>query len=112
MYKGIVVLRRRSDLTAPQFEEWFVGRHLEFSKSCPDIVRYTGSFTRAEAPRTEWEAPDRPPIDIVSEIWAADLEGMKRAYSQLATMGGPDDSLAHTASRIAVIAEERVIFER
>lgn len=112
MYKGIVVLKRSPELSREEFEAWFTGEHLNYARSCPDLVRYTGSFTREPGPKSDWADEDSPPIDIVSEVWAEDLAGIKRAFTQLQSMGGPDDTLAHTSSRIAVIAEELVVFDR
>jgi hypothetical protein len=111
MHKGIVLLKRPAGMTREAFKAWFLGPHLDYSRSRPEVLKYTGSFTVAPAPGSPF--PDgEPDYDIVAEIWCTDLAAVQSAYTGLQRAGGVSDSQTHASVRIAFIAEEHVVFDR
>lgn len=111
MHKGIVLLKRAPELSPEEFEEWFLGPHLDFSRSRPEVRRYTGSVVVAEGPDSPW-IDGEPAFDIVSEIWCDSLEDVQSAFAALRQMGGVKDSKSVSSVRIALIAEEHLVFDR
>lgn len=111
MHKGIVLLKRPSGMSVADFRAWFMGPHLDFARSRPEVLRYTGSFTVAEGPASPF-IDGEPAFDIVVEIWCKDLEAAQTAYAGLHGAGGVKDTLTHAGTRIAFIAEEHVIFDK
>lgn len=111
MHKGIVLLKRPAGMSVEDFRAWFMGPHLEYSKSRPEVLKYTGSFTVAPAPGSPF-TDGEPAFDIVAEIWCKDLEAVQSVYAALRSAGGVKDSQTHASVRIAFLAEEHVIFDR
>ena len=111
MHKGIVLLKRPSGMTVEAFREWFLGPHLNYSKSRPEVLRYTGSFTVAPAPGSPFRDGE-PDYDIIAEIWCEDLATVQNVYAELQKAGGVKDSQTHASVRIAFLAEEHVVFDR
>ena len=111
MHKGIVLLKRPKGMTVEEFKAWFLGPHLDFSRSRPEVLRYTGSFTVAPGPGSPYKDGE-PDYDIVAEIWCKDLASIQSAYAALYAAGGVKDSQTHAGTRISFIAEEHVVFDK
>jgi len=107
-YKGIVLLKRREGMSREELLEWLLNSHSRYSRSVPEVLRYTGSLVVAPGPR--YEFPDgEPPFDLINEIWCRDRASLERAYAQLQAMGGPDHTLAAVSQRIPLYCEEYVL---
>ena len=106
--KGIVLLKRKQGTSREEFLDWVVNTHSRFSKSIPEVLRYTTSLVVAPGPRCSF--PDgEPPYDLINEIWCRDRETLDRVYAQLQAMGGPAHTLTGASERISLLCEEYVL---
>lgn len=108
LYKGIVLLKRKEGTSREEFLQWLLSRHSRFSKSLPDVLRYTGSLVVAPGPRYAFPNGE-PPYDLINEIWCRDRETLDRVYAQLEAMGGPTHTLSGVSERISLLCEEYVL---
>lgn len=107
-YKGIVLLKRREGMSREEFLHWLLTSHSRYSKSLPEVLRYTGSLVVAPGPRCEF--PDgEPPFDLINEIWCRDRASLDKAYAQLESMGGPKHTLGAASQRISLLCEEYIL---
>ena len=111
MYKGIVLLKRPNTMTVEQFKAWFLGPHLEYSRSRPEVLKYTGSFTVAPAAGSPF-VDGEPAYDILVEFWCKDRETAESVFNKNYKAGGVNDTLTHAGVRIAFVAEEHIIVDR
>lgn len=111
MHKGVVLLKRPKGMSVEDFRAWFMGPHLNYSRSRPEVLKYTGSFTVAPGPASPY-VDGEPVYDILVEIWCKDRETVENAFRELQAAGGVKDTLTHAGTRIAFISEEVIIFDR
>ncbi|MBI4192167.1 MAG: EthD domain-containing protein [Betaproteobacteria bacterium] len=107
-YKGIVLLKRREGMSREELLDWLLNSHSRYSRSVPEVLRYTGSLVVAPGPRYEFPNGE-PPFDLINEIWCRDREALEKAYVQLGAMGGPEHTLAAVSQRIPLFCEEYVL---
>jgi hypothetical protein len=107
-YKGIVLLKRKAGLSREEFLDWLLRSHSRFSRSVPEVLRYTGSLVVAPGPRTDFPNGE-PPYDLINEIWCRDLASLEKAYAQLVSMGGPESTLSAVSDRAALYCEEYIL---
>ena len=107
-YKGIVLLKRREGTSREDFLNWLLTTHSKYSRSVPEVLRYTGSLVVAPGPRCEFPNGE-PPFDLVNEIWCRDRASLDKAYARLESMGGPNQTLANVSQRISMLCEEYIL---
>jgi len=108
LYKGIVLLKRKAGISREEFLEWVINTHSRFSKSIPEVLRYTTSLVVAPGPNCEFPGGE-PPYDLINEIWCRDRETLDKAYAQLQAMGGPTSTLSYAGERISLLCEEHIL---
>ena len=92
--KAMIFLRRRADLTAPAFHQWWLTSHRPLAERLPGLVRH--SFNAF---------PDGAPYDAVVEQWFESAQTMGDSYATEAGKAVAADSAAHTSLRIRVVAD-------
>ena len=107
-YKGIVLLKRREGMSREDLLEWLLKSHSRYSRSVPEVLRYTGSLVVAPGPRYEFPNGE-PPFDLINKIWCRDRASLEKAYAQLVAMGGPESTLSAVSQRIPLYCEEYVL---
>lgn len=104
-YKGIVLLKRRKDMSQADILNWALNTHAHYGRSIDRIFRYTTSLVVAPGPRYVY--PDgEPPFDLVNEIWCRTEDDLRQAYAELESKGGPKHSINAVSDRISVLAQE------
>ena len=99
MFKAIVLLRRRADLSPAEFREWWLGRHAELARGLPGLRELRFNLV---------EAADAP-YDGASELWVDSREASDAAYATEHGRRVVADSLAHTERRERLLVDEHVI---
>ncbi len=107
-YKGIVLLKRKEGMSREDLLDWLLTSHSRFSRSVPEVLRYTGSLVVAPGPRYAFPNGE-PPFDLINEIWCRDRAALEQAYVQLGAMGGPESTLSAVSQRIPLYCEEYVL---
>lgn len=104
-YKGIVLLKRRRDMSQSDILNWALNTHAHYGRGIERIFRYTTSLVVAPGPRYSY--PDgEPPFDLVNEIWCRTEDDLTQAYAELESKGGPRHSISAVSDRISVLAQE------
>ncbi len=107
-YKGIVLLKRRKDMSQADILNWALNTHAHYGRSVERIFRYTTSLVVAPGPRYAYPNGEAP-FDLVNEIWCRSENDLKEAYAELERIGGPKHSLSAVSDRISVLAQEYVL---
>jgi uncharacterized protein (TIGR02118 family) len=101
MYKVMIFLKRRQDMSFADFKNWAETKHTKIAAKLPGIRGY-----RMNVPPTETPGA---PYDAVSEIWFDNAEARAAAMASDAGKAAGDDAAAHCASRTPFPVDEKVI---
>ena len=101
MYKVMIFLKRREDLSFADFKKWAENQHTKIAAKLPGIRGYRMNVPPAETPGA--------PYDGVSEIWFDNAEARAAAMASEAGKAAGDDAAAHCASRTPFPVDEKVV---
>jgi len=99
MFKVMIGLERREDLTPEQFREWWLTEHAPLARSLPGVRRIRFNVMEAG------------PFDGIAELWFDSAEAMTAAYATEAGERAAADSLAHVRARIRMPVAEHAILD-
>jgi len=99
MFKVMIGLERREDLTPEQFREWWLTEHAPLARSLPGVRRIRFNVMEAG------------PFDGIAELWFDSAEAMTAAYASEAGERAAADSLAHVRARIRMPVAEHAILD-
>ncbi len=109
MFKAVILLTRRADLTHDQFAEWWLVDHAPLAAQLPGVRRLCFNLVD---PTGEAAVDDAAP-DGVSELWFDSKADFESAYATEIGMAVAADSMAHLASRVRMlVTEHEVVAER
>lgn len=92
--KAMIFLKRRTDLSMPAFQQWWLTAHRPLAERLPGLVRHSFNVL-----------PDGAPFDAVVEQWFETAAQMTACYATEAGAAVAADSAAHTSLRIRVVAD-------
>jgi uncharacterized protein (TIGR02118 family) len=95
MFKAIILLTRRDDMTAEAFADWWLQRHAPLARTLPGLRRLTFNLVT-----------NGGPVDGVSELWFDTRAAFEAAYASDTGRAVAADSMAHVARRERLIVEE------
>ena len=101
-FKLIAALKRRDDLSRPEFARWWLERHAPLVVVFPELLRYRVNIVAA--------GPECF-VDGVAEVGFADLETLMRITSTAQVKGVQRDSQLHTSARYRLLAKEIAIVQ-
>lgn len=101
MLKVISLLKRKEGTSLEEFRHWALEEHPPLGKQLPGLRHYRMSVVQTDDPNL--------PYDAVSEFWFDDNEARAAAFSTAAGKAAAEDAVAHCASRIHLLTEEKVI---
>ena len=107
MFKAIILLYRRDDMTHADFRRWWLDDHAPLARQLPGCRRLVFNLL-AEAPDA---APDAAPdvsADGISELWFDSRAAFDAAYATELGRRVAADSTAHVRSRLRLFVEEHV----
>ena len=105
MFKAVILLTRRADLTHDQFAEWWLVEHAPLAAQLPGVRRLCFNLVD---PTGEAAVDDAAP-DGVSELWFDSKADFEAAYATEIGMAVAADSMAHLASRVRMRVTEHVV---
>ena len=100
MFKAMIMLTRRDDLTHEQFAQWWLQEHAPMARELPDVRRIV--FNLVE------QTPDAP-CDGITELWFDSREEFDAAYATEIGKNVAADSLAHLTSRVRLFVDEQSV---
>jgi len=98
MFKAMILLTRRTDMTHEQFTQWWLEEHAPMARQLPGVreIRFN-------------EVTEGEGIDGVAELWFDDQASFEAAYSTEIGSSVAQDSLDHVASRVRLFVSENQI---
>ena len=98
MFKAMILLTRRADMTHEQFAQWWLHEHAPMARRLPGVreIRFN-------------EVTDGEGVDGVAELWFDDQASFEAAYSTEIGSSVAQDSLDHVASRVRLLVDENQI---
>jgi len=102
MFKAVILLTRRADLTHDAFAAWWLTDHAPLAAQLPGLRR--GLFNLVEAP-----AEGSP--DGISELWFDTAADFEAAYATKLGKVVAADSMAHVSGRVRLFVTEHPIRE-
>ena len=100
MFKAVILLKRRDDLTHDEFAAWWLGEHSPMVLDLPKIRK--ACFNLAE---------DGGAYDGVSELWFDSQADFEAAYATDHGKAVAADSMAHVSARDRLFVSENWIVE-
>ena len=98
MFKAIILLKRRQDMSLAEFEAWWIGQHAPLARQLPGVRHITFNL-----------AQDGAPFDGVSELWFDSQADFTAAYETDLGKSVAADSMAHVSDRQRLLVTEHTI---
>jgi uncharacterized protein (TIGR02118 family) len=95
MFKAIILLTRREDMSAEAFADWWLVRHAPLARTLPGLRRLTFNLVT-----------NGGSIDGVSELWFDSQAAFEAAYTSEIGKAVAADSLAHVGRRERLFVDE------
>jgi uncharacterized protein (TIGR02118 family) len=97
MFKAMVMLNRREDLSREAFGRWWLDQHRPLVRQLPGLRRYVVNLVQ--------DGPEDGG-DGFAELWFESREAFDAAYATEAGKAVVADSMAHARSRVRYVVEE------
>jgi uncharacterized protein (TIGR02118 family) len=102
MFKAMILLARRDDMTHDDFVAWWIGEHASLASRLPNVRRAV--FNVVDAGYEEHR------IDGISELWFDSKAEFEAAYATEIGVATAADSMAHVSGRVRLfVAENRLV---
>ena len=96
MYKVVILLKRRDDMTAAAFKHWWLQQHAPLARQLPGLRQAVFNLVTGE---------DNPAFDGISELRFDSPGAFEQAYASDLGQRVAADSLAHVSQRIRLICD-------
>ena len=98
MFKAMILLTRRADMTHEEFVQWWLVEHVPLASGLPNVRRVVLNVVD--------EGYDEAGIDGVSELWFDSRADFDAAYATEVGQATAADSLAHVSARVRLVVTE------
>jgi uncharacterized protein (TIGR02118 family) len=98
MFKAMILLTRRADMSGEEFAQWWLGEHAPRARELPGVREIRFNLVL-----------DAEDVDGVAELWFDSREDFDAAYATDIGKAVAQDSLDHVASRVRLLVEENQI---
>jgi uncharacterized protein (TIGR02118 family) len=99
MFKAIILLSRRDDMTREAFADWWLKEHGPMARRLPGLRRLTFNLVQSDAG-----------VDGVSELWFDSQAAFEAAYASEIGKQVAADSMAHVSRRERLFVAEHPQF--
>ncbi len=95
MFKAMILLTRRSDMSHGEFAQWWLEEHAPMARLLPGVreIRFN-------------EVVEGDGIDGITELWFDDRDAFEAAYASEIGKSVAQDSLDHVTSRVRLFVNE------
>ena len=100
MFKAMILLKRREDLSLKAFADWWLGAHAPLAKALPGVRAATFNLVDGDG---------TGPFDGVSELWFDSQSAFEAAYATDQGKAVAADSMAHVSKRERLFVVEHVL---
>jgi uncharacterized protein (TIGR02118 family) len=101
VFKAVILLTRRADLTHEAFVDWWLHEHSPLAARLPKVRRLV--FNAVE------NGAGEAGVDGVTELWFDSQADFEAAYASEIGLATAADSLAHASRRVRLIVGENEI---
>ena len=101
MFKAMIMLTRRSDMTHEEFVHWWLNEHVPLVAQLPGVRQVTFNVVD--------DGFDEAGIDGVSELWFDSRAEFDAAYATDVGRATAADSIAHVSGRVRLLVTENVV---
>ncbi len=101
MFKAMIMLTRREDMSHAEFAQWWLHEHDSIAAALPKIRKAV--FNEVA------DGFDETGIDGVAELWFDTREDFDAAYASEIGKATAQDSLAHVSGRVRLIVSENIV---
>ena len=98
MFKAIILLTRRDEMTSADFRNWMLVGHAPLAKQLPGLRKLVFNVVQN----------DDAGYDGVSELWFDTREAFDAAYQTEIGKAVAGDSIANVKTRLRLFADEQV----
>ena len=98
MFKAMIMLTRRADMTHEEFVAWWLDEHVPLASGLPNVRRVVLNVVD--------EGHEEAGIDGVSELWFDSRADFDAAYASEVGRATAADSLAHVSGRVRLVVTE------
>lgn len=98
MFKAMILLTRREDMTHDEFVSWWLIDHSPLAARLPGVRRAVFNVVDTD--------PAEPGLDGISELWFDSQADFEAAYATEVGRATAADSLAHVSGRIRLFVTE------
>jgi len=102
MFKLIILLKKKTDLTDEQFATYWLETHAPLAKKMPGLRRYVVNVVMPPPNR-------EPDYSGVVELWFDSVDAMKKAFSSPEGQTTQKDTETFTGSLTTLYVDERSI---
>ena len=99
MFKAMILLTRREDMTPEDFRRWWMEEHRPLAVQLPGLRRMVVNIVEG--------GRDESGIDGVSELWFDTQADFEAAYATEIGKAVASDSMAHNRKRVRLFIDER-----
>lgn len=99
MFKAVILLTRRDDMSRDEFRQWWLHEHAPLAAQLPGVRRIVFNEVTGDG--------DGP--DGVSELWFDSEEAFTAAYATDLGQQVAADSMAHVSSRVRLFVTEHEV---
>ena len=103
MFKAIILLKRREDMSLQEFSDWWLGVHAQAARALEGVCGATFNLVAGDG---------NGPYDGVSELWFESQAAFESAYASGHGRAVAADSMAHVSRRERMFVVEHVLVER
>jgi uncharacterized protein (TIGR02118 family) len=101
VFKAMIILSRRPDMTHEAFVEWWIGEHRPLAARLPGVRKVVFNVVDS--------APAEAGIDGISELWFDSGADFEAAYATEIGRAVAADSLAHLSGRVRLFVTEHEV---
>lgn len=98
MFKAMILLSRREDMTPEDFRRWWMEEHRPLAVQLPGLRRMVVNIVEG--------GRDESGIDGVSELWFDTQADFEAAYATEIGKAVAGDSMAHNRRRVRLFIDE------
>ena len=98
MFKAMILLTRREDMTHEEFVDWWLGSHHALASRLPHLRKLMFNVVGVDA--------SAEGIDGVSELWFDAKADFDAAYASDIGVATAADSMAHVSARVRLFVTE------
>ena len=100
MFKAMIMLTRREDMTHDQFVSWWLDEHVPLASALPGVRKVILNVVE--------DGYEEAGVDGVSELWFDSRADFDAAYASEIGVATAADSMAHVSGRVRLVVTENV----